>query len=204
MIRCLIADDHPAILAAAGDAFERAGLDVVARARGGREAMAEIEKHKPDVAVVDDLMPDVRGTEVARAAAKSSPATAVLVYTAFSQRALLIEALDAGARGFVLKDGPLEELVRAIRVVAQGGTYVDPTLAATLASSSADRVPSLTPRERQVLRLLADGMRNEQIGKELFISPDTVRTHIRKAMDKLQADTRTQAVATALRQSLIA
>ncbi len=204
MIRCVIADDHPAILSAAGDAFERAGFEVVARARGGREAIKEIEAHHPDVAIIDDLMPDVRGTEVARAAAKSSPGTGILVYTAFSQRALLIEALDAGARGFVLKDGPLDELIRAVRVVAEGGTYVDPTLAATLASSSADKVPSLTPRERQVLRLLADGMRNEQIGRELFISPDTVRTHVRKAMDKLQADTRTQAVAMALRQSLIA
>jgi DNA-binding NarL/FixJ family response regulator len=149
-------------------------------------------------------MPDVRGTEVARHVARSTPDTAVVVYTAFGDRALLLEALDAGARGFVLKEAPLEELVRAVQVVAGGGSYVDPTLAGVLAGTSAEKVPTLTQREREVLRLLADGLSNEQIGKRLFISPETVRTHVRKAMDKLESDTRTQAVATALRRSLIA
>ena len=93
---------------------------------------------------------------------------------------------------------------RAVQTVAEGGTYVDPVLAGVLATPSVtDGLPELTRREREVLRLLADGLANEEIGKRLFISPETVRTHVRKAMGKLDADTRTQAVATALRQSLI-
>ncbi len=92
-----------------------------------------------------------------------------------------------------------------MRVVAGGGTYVDPVLAGVLASAAVtEKLPALTQREREVLRLLADGLSNEEIGKQLFISPETVRTHVRKAMEKLDADTRTQAVARALRGRLIA
>ena len=95
--------------------------------------------------------------------------------------------------------------MRAIRTVAAGGTYVDPALAGLLAGPQAtERLPALTKREREVLRLLADGMRNEQVASHLSISPLTVRTHVKKAMEKLEADTRTQAVARALRESLIA
>jgi DNA-binding NarL/FixJ family response regulator len=180
------------------------GIEVTGRARDGDEALTKIEARKPDVAVVDLRMPRLSGVEIARRAARSSPETGVILYTAYGERALLTEALDAGARGFVLKEAPLDDLVRAVETVAAGGTYVDPVLAGILASTSAGEVPSLTQRERDVLRLLADGLSNEAIGKRLFISPETVRTHIRKAMDKLDADTRTQAVAKALRQSLIA
>jgi DNA-binding NarL/FixJ family response regulator len=180
------------------------GIEVAGRARDGDEALTKIEARKPDVAVVDLRMPRLSGVEIARRAARSSPETGVILYTAYGERALLTEALDAGARGFVLKEAPLDDLVRAVETVAAGGTYVDPVLAGVLASTSAEDVPSLTQRERDVLRLLADGLSNEEIGKRLFISPETVRTHIRKAMDKLDADTRTQAVAKALRQSLIA
>jgi DNA-binding NarL/FixJ family response regulator len=157
------------------------------------------------VAILDLRMPGMSGIEVARQVARSAPDTAIILYTAFGDRALLTEALDAGARGFVLKEAPLAEVVRAVELVASGRTYVDPVLAGVLSSSAAtERMTSLTQRERDVLRLLADGMSNEEIGKTLFISPETVRTHVRKAMAKLDADTRTQAVATALRQSLIA
>jgi DNA-binding NarL/FixJ family response regulator len=97
----------------------------------------------------------------------------------------------------------MDDLLRALHSVAEGGTYVDPVLAGALASSMGSKVPQLTQRERDVLRLLADGLANEEIGKRLFISAETVRTHVRKAMDKLDADTRTQAVARALRDQLI-
>ena len=103
----------------------------------------------------------------------------------------------------MLKEAPLPDLVRAVERVAAGEAYVDPVLAGVLVSAQTDKVPSLTQREREVLRELADGLSNEEIGKRLFISPETVRTHVRKAMAKLEADTRTQAVAKALRQSLI-
>jgi DNA-binding NarL/FixJ family response regulator len=116
---------------------------------------------------------------------------------------LLAEALDAGARGFILKESPISELLGAVRLVGAGGTYVDPALAPTLVRAGATGHPALSQREREILRHLADGQKNDEIAKELSISPDTVRTYIRRAMEKLEADTRTQAVAIALRESLI-
>jgi Response regulator containing a CheY-like receiver domain and an HTH DNA-binding domain len=133
----------------------------------------------------------------------AAPNTSIIFYTAYGDRALLSEALDVGVRGFVLKEAPLPDLVRAVERVAAGDAYVDPVLAGVLVSAQSEKIPTLTQREREVLRLLADGHSNEEIGKRLFISPETVRTHVRKAMAKLEADTRTQAVAIALRQSLI-
>ena len=202
-IRCLIADDHPAMVEAVGEVLAEHGLEIVGRARDGEDALALMQELKPAVAVVDVKMPGLSGIEVARRAQREAPDTAVILYTAYGDRALITEALDAGVRGFVLKEAPLVDLVRAVESVAAGGTYVDPVLAGILTSDLTGNLPSLTQREREVLRLLADGHTNEEIGKRLFISPETVRTHVRKAMTKLDADTRTQAVATALRQSLI-
>jgi len=180
------------------------GIEIAGRARNGREALEKIEARRPDVALVDLRMPGLSGVEVARRAARSSPETAVVLYTAYGDRPHLLEAMDAGARGFVLKEAPMADLGRAVEMVARGAVYVDPVLASTFAGSgAADRLEALTQREREILRLLADGHSNEEIGKRLFISAETVRTYVRKAMKKLEADTRTEAVAKALRQSLI-
>src|SRR4051794_1182017 len=203
-ITCVVADDHPAVLSSVADLLARSGFEVLGRARDGAEALALIETERPHVALVDVRMPRMSGIEVAERASVTTPDTAIVFYTAFGDRALLSEALDVGVRGFVLKEAPLVDLVRAVERVAAGDAYVDPVLAGVLVSGHlTDRAPSLTQRERETLRLLADGLSNEEIGKELHISPETVRTHVRKAMAKLEADTRTQAVATALRQSII-
>lgn len=205
MMRCLIADDHPAVLKAVSTYLEEEGIEVIAQARDGRDALSKIETIAPDVAIVDLRMPQLSGIEVARQAARTAIATAVILYTGAADRALLSEAVDAGARGFVLKEAPLPDLVRAIETVGNGGTYVDAVLAGEFASAKATALlTELTQREREVLRLLADGNDYEQIGAALFISPETVRTHVRKAMTRLDANTRTQAVAMALRQALIA
>jgi DNA-binding NarL/FixJ family response regulator len=204
-IRCLIADDHPAMVEAVGEILAESGLQIVGRARDGEDALAAIKELEPAVAVVDVRMPRLSGIELARRAHREAPKTSVILYTAYGDRALITEAIDAGVRGFVLKEAPLADLVRAVETVAAGGTYVDPVLAGILTSADlTSKIPALTQRERDVLRLLADGLSNDEIGKRLFISPETVRTHVRKAMAKLDADTRTEAVATALRQSLIA
>lgn len=202
-MRIVVADDHPGMLAAVTETLEQAGYTVVARAADGRAAVEAVTREQPDVAVLDVQMPRLTGIEVARAVRSAAPDTAFVFYTAFGDRALLAEALEVGARGFVLKEAPLPDLVRAVERVAGGEAYVDPVLAGVLVGSSTEQVPALTRREREVLRLLADGLANEAIGTELGISAETVRTHVRKAMDKLDADTRTHAVATALRQSLI-
>jgi len=204
-IRCVIADDHPAIVEAVCSYLElEETIEVVGRAVNGVDALELIERRVPDVAVLDLRMPRLDGIEATRRLISSGARTSVILYTGYPERSHLLEALDAGARGFLGKEAPLQDLVRAITVVAAGGTYVDPALAAVLVGPQAtERLHVLSKREREVLRLLADGLRNEQVATSLEISPLTVRTHVRKAMEKLEADTRTQAVATALRESLI-
>lgn len=199
---CFVADDHPAMLEAVCEVLLEHGWDVVGRARDGAGALEGIERLQPAVAIVDVRMPRISGIELARRLQQAAVATGVVLYTAYGDRMLITEAIDAGARGFVLKEAPLADLVRAVDTVAAGGTYIDPVLAAVLATAPGPGAV-LSQREREVLRFLADGLSNEEIGKKLFISPDTVRTHIGNAMRKLEADTRTQAVAIALRQSLI-
>jgi DNA-binding NarL/FixJ family response regulator len=184
-IRCVVADDHPAVLDAVLRFLEfEEDVEVVAKSSDGQQALRLIEQEQPNVALLDIRMPGLSGIEIARRLNEGRS--------------------DVGVRGFLLKEAPLDDLVRALRIVAAGQSYIDPALAGVLAGPTAtDRLPSLTKREREVLRLLADGMRNEQVARELSISPLTVRTHVKNAMDKLEADTRTQAVATALRQSII-
>ena len=203
--RCVLADDHPAILdAVARHLADVEDVELVARARNGDEALQLIEEHAPDVAVVDIRMPGVGGIDIARKLTADRAKTAVILYTGHSERSLLLEALDAGARGFLVKEAPLDDLARAIRTICEGGTYVYPALTGVLVGpEAAERLPTLTKREREVLRLLADGMHNEQVALELSISPLTVRSHVKNAMQKLEADTRTEAVAKALRESLI-
>lgn len=202
--RIVVADDHPAMLAAVAGVLEPQGFEVVARVADGRAALAAIAAERPDVALLDVRMPHLTGIDVARAVAQTAPHTRVVLYTAFGDRALLAESFAAGVRGFVLKEAPVHDLVRAIERVAAGGTYVDPVLAGAILGAATElEVPALTAREREVLTLLANGLSNDAMSVQLGISVETVRTHLRKAMAKLDADTRTQAVATALRQSLI-
>jgi DNA-binding NarL/FixJ family response regulator len=203
-VSCIVADDHPALVEAVASLLHANGIDVVAKVRDGEEALAAIRAHEPTVAVLDLIMPRRAGIEVARLTSQMMPRTETILYTGQNDRELLVEALDAGARGFVLKEAPLLELVRAVQLVANGGTYVDPVLAPTLVrGGSSQPHPALSTREREILRLLADGKSNDEIARALFISPETVRTYIRRAMQKLEADTRTQAVAIAMRSSYI-
>jgi DNA-binding NarL/FixJ family response regulator len=130
------------------------------------------------------------------------PTTAVLLFTAHAERNLLVRGREAGAKGYVLKEAPHETIVRAIERVARGEDFVDPALAPGLLAS--EREGLLTAREREILQLRADGMSNAEVAKKLFISQETVKSHVRHILAKLEADTRTQAVAIALRESIIA
>jgi len=202
-VTCVIADDHPPVLQFLSRYLSNAGITITASTRDGEEALRKIEQTRPTVAVLDARMPRMSGLEVLRAL-NGKGETRVILYTGYGDDALLSDALDAGVAGVIDKEAPLDDLVRAIKIVAEGGTYLDPTAAAALiAQRRRNRTRELTQRERDVLRLLADGNSNEQIGAILSISPQTVRTHVQKAMEKLDASTRVQAVATALRDSLI-
>jgi DNA-binding NarL/FixJ family response regulator len=199
---CLVADDHPSVLRTVTELLRRWGWTIVASTNDGEEAQRKIEEFKPAVAVLDLGLPGQPGLEVARRVSRTAPDTAIVIYSGSNDPATVREALDAGVRAFVVKEAPLEGLNRALETVAAGGTYVDPVVSGLLLRDRS--APDLTDRERQVLRLLADGYSYDEVGQQLFISPETVRTHVRKAMDKLDADTRTQAVARALRDRLIA
>jgi DNA-binding NarL/FixJ family response regulator len=202
-ITCVVADDHPPILDCLARHLAAKGLAVLATAPDGETALAAVVEHRPHVCVADVRMPRLDGLELARRVKATVPETAVLLYSGVSDQGLVSDALDAGARGFALKDAPLDDLSRAIDIVARGDLYVDPVLAAALASRRKDTRKPLSEREREVLRLLAEGGSYAEIGSTLFLSPDTVRAHAQRAMTKLGARTRTQAVAVALRDSVI-
>ena len=198
---CVVADDHPSVLRTLTELLRTWGWTIGASATDGTEALRKIEELKPTLALIDLALPGTSGLEIARSAARVSPQTAIVIYSGASDPATVREALDLGVRAFVAKEAPLEGLKRALDTVAAGGNYVDPVLGAQLLSASAG--PELTDRERQVLRLLADGCSYEAIGQQLFISPETVRTHVAKATKKLGVQTRVEAVAAALRTGLI-
>jgi DNA-binding NarL/FixJ family response regulator len=200
---CVVADDHPPIIDCLSRFLSAAGFTVLATAADGESALAAVEAHRPAVCVADVRMPRLDGLALARRAATVAPETATLLYSGVADRGLVSDALDAGARGFALKDAPLEDLARAIDIVAAGNLYVDPVLAAALATRRHAERKALSERERQVLRLLAEGGSYAEIGGSLFLSPDTVRSHAQRAMQKLGARTRTQAVAVALREAVI-
>ncbi len=201
---CFIADDHPPIIDCLARYLTGAGFNVVGNAPDGAAALSQLIALRPRVCIADVRMPHIDGLELARQASNAAPETAVLLYSGVSDRGLVSDALDAGARGFALKDAPLDDLGRALDTVAAGGLYIDPVLAASVASRRGDDRKPLSEREREVLRLLAEGGSYAEIGASLFLSPDTVRAHAQRAMQKLGARTRTQAVAVALRDSVIA
>jgi DNA-binding NarL/FixJ family response regulator len=201
--RCLIADDHPALVAAVADFLCENGFDIVATAPDGPAAVLATREHTPDAVLLDYRMPRLSGAELVRELRKAAPRAAVVVYTADADDRLVEEALGAGAAAIVLKEAPVADVARALGAVLAGGSYVDPALG--IVSLTTGRVASeLTRREADVLTLLAEGFTYEEIGRRLAISPETVRTHLQKASERLGASTRTHAVATAIRLGLIA
>ena len=204
-VRCMVVDDHAAVREGVKMILSRdREIAVIGESGSGDGAIEMAEKRRPDVVVMDVRMDGMDGFEATRRITASHPEVGVILYTAHGERGLLAEGLDCGARGYVLKDAPPDDIVRAVKRVAEGGAYVDPTLASELVTPrSTERLPALSAREREILGMLANGLSNPEIASRLFISPETVRTHVRNAMTKLEADTRTQAVALALRYALI-
>jgi DNA-binding NarL/FixJ family response regulator len=203
-ITCVVADHHPTLRQALARALAEHGMEVVRQAVDGAEALAAIEEHTPTVAILSAELPRLSGVEVARRAAARGRGTAVILYASAGDQVALVEALNAGARGFVLKEAPVDELIRAVTTVAGGDVYVDTALGTTSRRQDpGTKPPNLSAREQDILSLLASGMTTRAIAGALFISPETVRTYVRRAMEKLDAQTRTQAVAIAVRRSLI-
>jgi len=165
-------------------------------------ALAILEREPFDVVLMDVQMPEMDGLEATKILTQKVPTTAVLIFTAYSERSLLGRGLESGAKGYILKEAPHDTLVRAIEKVAGGDSFIDPALMPAFLSGK-DREDMLTAREREILQLLADGMSNADVAARLFISQETVKSHVRHILTKLEADTRTHAVAIALRDAII-
>jgi DNA-binding NarL/FixJ family response regulator len=202
-ITCLIADDHEVVREGLRLALSRSTkIRVIGEAADGASAVALAERRRPDVVIMDLRMPDMDGLEATEQVLAKAPNTGVLIFTAYGERSLLQRGLESGARGYILKEAPHETLLRAIEKVAAGETFVDPALMSAL-TKTRDGTDVLTAREREILQLLADGMSNADVAAQLFISQETVKSHVRHILTKLEADTRTQAVAIALRDAMI-
>jgi DNA-binding NarL/FixJ family response regulator len=204
VLRCLVADDHPAVLAAMSAFVQEHGFELLAPAADGKRAIELAAEERPDLAFVDYRMPRASGATLLQALKEASPETRLIVFTGQADEQLARAALAAGADAVVLKEAPLVDLARAVDLVLAGRVYVDPVLAPSLLDDRPRSSSLLTKREKEVLTLLAQGLSHEEIGRRLSISDETVRTHVRKASARLNAATRTEAVATALRLGLIA
>ena len=205
MIRLLVVDDHPVVRAGMVAVLgEEADLEVVGEAGNGAEALALVPRVTPDVVLMDLRMPVMDGAE-ATARLRSMPgAPQVLVLTTYDTDADIVRAVEAGARGYLLKDAPTSVLTDAIRRAARGETVLAPPVAARLADRlRAPAAPDLTGREVEVLTLVARGMSNAEVGRALFIGEATVKTHLLRAFAKLGVQDRTAAVTEAHRRGLV-
>jgi DNA-binding NarL/FixJ family response regulator len=202
-ITCLIVDDHEVVREGLRLSLSRAPhIRVVGEAADGASAVALAQRRRPNVVIMDVRMPGMDGLAATKEITDSVPETSVLIFTAYSERSLLGRGLESGARGYILKEAPHQTLLRAIEKVAGGEGYVDPALMPSFLNGK-DRDEMLTGREREILQLLADGMSNADVAGKLFISQETVKSHVRHILAKLEASTRTHAVATALRTAII-
>jgi DNA-binding NarL/FixJ family response regulator len=202
-ITCLIVDDHEVVREGLRLALSRAPhIRVIGEASDGESAVTLVERRRPDVVIMDVRMPGMDGLAATKVLTERMPDVCVLIFTAYSERSLLSRGLESGAKGYILKEAPHQTLLRAIEKVANGEGYVDPALMPAFLSGK-ERDDMLTGREREILQLLADGMSNADVASKLFISQETVKSHVRHILAKLEADTRTHAVAIALRESII-
>ena len=203
-LRLVLIEDHEALREGLELLLGREGCEVVGTAGTAGEGLELIERLEPDVSLVDIRLGEESGIDLTRQLLASDADRRVVLYTGSSDVELLVSGLDSGARGYALKDGTPSELTGALETVARGGTYVDPRLRPKLLSrDTTQRMPSLSKREREIMDLLAQGLTGEDVAERLVLSSETVKTHIRNAMSKLEAHTRVHAVAIALRQGFI-
>ena len=203
-ITCVAVDDHPAVRQGLelllGGAEDIELLDSVPT---GEEAMTAIGRHSPQVVIVDVRLPGIDGISTVKRIAEEAPGAGTVVFSAYGDKRLLSDAIAAGARGYVMKGSPPEDLIRAIRTVNDGDAFVDPSLSPALLMTQSVADAPLSEREREILQLLAEGLHTDQVAERIGLSAETVKSDTKRAITKLEADGRVHAVAIALRQALI-
>ncbi len=211
-IQIVIAEDHALVREGTRQILEdQPGLEVVGEAEDGEEAVALVSRLHPDVVLMDIAMPKMNGIEATRLIKKESPATSVLILTAYDDDQYIYALLDAGAAGYLLKSVRGEELAQAVRAVAEGESVLHPAIAAKVFKRYTDpgqaaapgEVEPLTEREFEVLAMAAKGLSNKMIARELHLSDRTVQVHLSNIFGKLGVASRTEAVITALRRGLL-
>ena len=208
MIRVVVADDHAVVRSGLTGLIEGTDdLEVVAVAANGREAVEQVRRHRPDVALMDLQMPEVDGVEATRTIVAEGLGAEVLVLTSFSDQARIHAAIDAGAVGYLLKDAEPAVLLDGIRAVARGESPIDPRAArhllAARPSDGSEAVGELSPRETEVLRLVVEGLLNKQIAQRLGVTERTVKAHLTSVYQRIGVADRTQAALWAQRHGLV-
>ena len=207
-VRVLIAEDHPISLYGLSDTVKRnPQLELVGQAATGTEALAEIRRLTPDVAVIDMKMPELDGVDVMRAVTRDGIATRVLFLSGYLDSATVYRAIEAGARGYISKDSDSVTICEAITTVARGGTVFGPetheAISHEIRGRSSEEPSPLSPREVEILRMVADGLAVADVAAQLFLSPATVKTHLQRIYQKLGVSERAAAVAVAMRKGLL-
>ncbi len=201
---CAIVDDHEVVRAGMRGRLECVDwIDLVGEAATAAEALDMLRRLRPDVVLMDVRLPDGDGLEVARTLMDEGQATRIVLYSGAGTTRQAEQALEAGVSGFVLKDSSLGTVVDALSAAREGRRYIDPTIAAELLAPNASTMKPLSPREREILILMADGRQNAGMAHSLGISSETVKAHVSNIFVKLEVESRTQAVARALREHII-
>jgi DNA-binding NarL/FixJ family response regulator len=205
VIRILIVDDHPIVRNGLRGAFaDVPDIEVTAEAANGLQALTEVARHPIDVVLMDLRMPEMGGREAIIALAEAAPRVRVLVLTTFDSEADVLPAIEAGATGYLLKDAPPEDLIRAVRAADRGESVLAPSVADRLIGHvRKSTVAALSNRELQVLKLIADGASNKEAAKHLFISEASIKTHLQHIYDKLDVRDRAAAVGEGYRRGLL-